>query len=105
MLYLNVVTHRNTYRAMQIPAENYRTIFFHHLKPFLDMLEYQQTVMDAREWGATVYRIASGIESNPGQYLGLDLPNHEVTIQLVRDIFDEFIQVHPPLIVDAMLAP
>ena len=105
MLYLNVFTQGNTLVAMQIPAENYRTVFFHHLKPFLDMLEYQQTVMDAREWGATVYRIASGIEGNPAQYLGPDLPNYDVTIQLVREIFDEFIQVHPPLIVDAMLAP
>ncbi len=88
---------------MQSPAENYKNLFFHHLRPFLDMLDYQQTVMDAGEWGATVFRISSGIENHPEQYLGQDLPNHEVTVQLIREIFDEFIQLHPQLADELML--
>ncbi|HMG90524.1 MAG TPA: hypothetical protein VK589_10695 [Chryseolinea sp.] len=79
---------------MQTPAENYKSLFFRHLKPFLDMLEFQHTTMDAREWGATVYRIASGVENHPEQYLGKDLPSHEVTTQFIREIFEDFIQLH-----------
>jgi len=88
---------------MQNPAENYKHLFFHHLKPFLDMLEYQQTVMDAREWGATVYRIASGVEGHPEQYLGRDLPDHDATVQIIREIFEDFIHIHPPVAEDVLL--
>ena len=89
---------------MQVPAENHKNLFFHHLKPFLDMLEFQLTAMDAREWEATVHRIASGVENQPEQYLGKDLPAHEVTAHLIREIFDDFIQAHPPIAEEALLA-
>jgi hypothetical protein len=79
---------------MQNEAEDYKSLFFHHLKPFLDMLEYQLPGMDSQEWGATVYRIASSVERNPEQYLGRDLPKRELTAQIIREIFEVFIQDH-----------
>lgn len=79
---------------MQNSVENYKNLFFHHLKPFLDMLDYQQGTMDSREWEATVYRIASSVDSHPEQYLGKDLPDHETTSQFIKEIFEEFIGVH-----------
>ena len=89
---------------MQTPAENYKSLFFLHLKPFLDMLEFQHAAMDTREWEATVYRIASGVENHPEQYLGKDLPSHEITAQLIREIFEDFIQAHPQIAEEALLA-
>lgn len=75
-------------------AEHYKNLFFHHLKPFLDMLEYQQATMDTREWQATAYRISSSVESHPEQYLGKDLPDYEITSRLIREIFGEFVNSH-----------
>ena len=89
---------------MQNAAENHKNLFFHHLKPFLDMLDFQHTAMDVREWEATVYRIASGVENHPEQYLGKDLPAHETTAQLIREIFEDFIQAHPHITEEALLA-
>ena len=68
------------------------------------MLEFQLASMDVREWEATVYRIASGVENHPEQYLGKDLPGHEVTAQLIREIFDDFIQAHPHISEETLLA-
>lgn len=79
---------------MQDQTEDYKSLFVHHLKPFLDMLEYQLPGMDPQEWGATVYRIASSVARNPEQYLGKDLPKHELTVQIIGEIFEIFIQDH-----------
>ena len=72
-------------------------MFFQHLRPFLDMLEHQQGGMDAMEWCATVSRIASSVAGSPEQYLGKDLPNHEITAQILKEIFEAFIHEHPVL--------
>jgi len=80
---------------MENRIDYYRHLFFQHLRPFLDMLAHQQGGMDPMEWCATVNRIASSVAGSPEQYLGKDLPNHEITGQILKEIFEAFIHEHP----------
>jgi hypothetical protein len=77
---------------MHPSVEDYKSLFFNDLMPFMDMLAQRHLEMDFQNWIEMVNRIASSIESNPEQYLGRDLPKHEIISKVIKEIFDDFAQ-------------
>lgn len=77
---------------MQNAVQDYKSLFSLDLMPFLDMMAHRQLEMDYQEWVEMVNRIATGIESNPAQYLGSNLPKPEITSKVIKEIFDAFVQ-------------
>ena len=57
------------------------------------MLDFQHTIDGSQGVGSNGISVfALGVENHPEQYLGKDLPGHEITAQLIREIFEDFIQ-------------
>lgn len=77
---------------MQPNVFDYKRQFSHDLIPFLDMLAHRQLQMQYQDWVEMVNRIASSIERNPEQYLGRDLPKHEIISNVIKEIFDDFLR-------------
>lgn len=61
------------------------------LKPFVEMLEYQKSIVSLRNWLTLVETLTERVIQNPDQYLGNDLPSKEIISEIVHGIFEEFV--------------
>lgn len=69
---------------------NYVSEFEKTLAPFLEMLTYQRTQLELKDWEKMVERTLYQICQQPEQYLGKDLPASAVIKKSVGKIFDQF---------------
>lgn len=69
----------------------YKEKFKQALKPFVEMLEYQKSIVSLRNWLTLVETLTERVIQNPDQYLGNDLPSKEIISEIVHGIFDEFV--------------
>jgi len=61
------------------------------LLPVMDLLDHKRSVLPHEDWIAFTGRTKTSIVNNPIQFLGQDLPDKEITTELVESIFSEYI--------------
>lgn len=72
-------------------VQDYKTNFILTLRPFLEMLEHQKSIMNQDDWTKLVNNLVSRIIRDPEQYLEQGLPPSSITAEIVKEIFQEFI--------------
>lgn len=84
---------------MKNDALRYKRQFIRTLDPFFDMLLSQRVGMDSQIWISMINRLESSIILNVDQYLGNEVPSKEITTEIVKEIFEDFVQDHLPTLV------
>jgi hypothetical protein len=76
-------------------ALEYKRQFSLMLKPILEMLEHKRHKMNSEDWAVHVIQIEASIINNPDQYIGKELPNVNIVVRIIREIFEDFLQDQP----------
>jgi hypothetical protein len=79
---------------MNYRRQDYKNLFKSNLEPFLDMLENKQANTDPRRWQERVSRLATFIAANPEQYVGSVMPLRSIAIEIIEEIFEDFVRDH-----------
>jgi hypothetical protein len=75
---------------MGLIFKKYKTKFRYSLKPVFAMLASRQKEMNSEEWMVLTQRTCENILKNPIDFLGTDLPEKDLTRDIVDEIFSEF---------------
>jgi hypothetical protein len=79
----------------QEEALEYKRQFSLTLKPILEMLEHKRHQMSSEDWDVHVIQVEASIINNPEQYVGKELPNVNIVVRIIREIFEDFLQDQP----------
>lgn len=85
---------------MKNDAQRYKRQFIRTLDPFFDMLLSKRMYVDSVIWISMIHRLESSVILNADQYLGNDLPPRDIMNEIVKEIFENFIQDQLPPIQD-----
>jgi len=80
---------------MQNDVQGFKRQFIRTLDPFLDMFLIKQLTMAPTDWISMIHKLETGIRLHSDQYLGLPLPSQEITLNIIREIFEDFIRDNP----------
>jgi hypothetical protein len=79
---------------MNYQRQDYKSLFRSNLEPFLDMLENTQASSDPERWQERVSRLAAFIAANPEQYVGPVMPLRNIAIEIIEEVFEDFVREH-----------
>lgn len=71
----------------------YRARFNRTLEPLKVMLVNRKNKLPRRQWIDFVESTRSSVLSHPEEYLGRDLPSHEILDRVVGGIFEDFLRI------------
>lgn len=72
--------------------KKYKSKFRYSLRPFFVMIKGKRKAMSDSEWSHYVDDLKAHVLSNPIEFLGEDLPDQNLTTNVVDDVFDEFVK-------------
>lgn len=79
---------------MSYQRQDYKNLFKSNLEPFLDMLENKQANSDPHRWRERVSWLAACVAGNPEQYVGQEMPVRNIAIEIIDEIFEDFLREH-----------
>jgi hypothetical protein len=79
---------------MNYQRQDYKNLFRSNLEPFLDMLENKRANSDSDRWQERASRLATCISANPEQYVGPVMPLRNIAIEIIEEIFEDFVREH-----------
>lgn len=68
----------------------YKRRFRNALAPLFVMLIHRKRTLGADEWEDQLERTLSRVLSNPSEFLGIKLPDHLTTCDVLYEIFEQF---------------
>lgn len=75
---------------MGVLFKRYKTKFRYALKPFFVMIVAKRKELTLNEWLELVEQTKRSIKSNPQEFLGSDLPESALLMDILDEIFVEF---------------
>lgn len=70
----------------------YKRKFRNALEPVFVMLIDKKRQMQADEWSELIAHVTTRILKNPEEFLGADLPGHDLMCDILYEIFEQFIK-------------
>ena len=77
---------------MSIAFKKYKRIFRRNLQPLFAVLVARRRSMDKITWTKLVDETLQHVVDNPLEYIGNDLPNHQLTRDVIEEIRNEFLK-------------
>jgi predicted solute-binding protein len=75
---------------MGVLFKKYKTRFRYALKPVFAMLASRQKEMEPGPWSDLLTKTRESIVNNPAEFLGPDLPEKQLMLDILEEIFKEF---------------
>lgn len=76
---------------MDRETKHYKRIFKNALEPIIVMLRDRRSTMTILSWNKFVQQTRAHIIENPVEFIGDDLPNKNLLVEIVEIIFNEFL--------------
>jgi len=77
---------------MSLAFKKYKGIFRRNLQPIFAVLVARRRKMKAQAWKRLVDETLQHVVDNPTEYVGSDLPENQLMIDILNEIRDEFLK-------------
>ena len=77
---------------MGLAFKKYKRIFRRNLQPLFAVLVSRRRSMDKASWTILVEETLNHVVENPVEYVGSDLPHHQLLIDVLDEIRSDFLK-------------
>jgi len=82
----------NIFARMGAAFKFYKRRFRNSLQPLFVMLIAKKASMDREQWFESVKNTMVRVTTNPGEFLGSDIPDNSLIRDIIEDLFSEFLK-------------